>query len=482
MNLTCGNPVTTKNTPSGSPTVSLPSGIDFHEIFDLLTVGILLMDSALRVITINRYLEAVTGYRRQDVEGVRGEHLLRSNLGDLTGPAGKVLAAREPLTLEGDIINQSRKKVPVSFTIFPLRLTSGETAGVGLLIEDLSLVKEYEGRGHSFDGKGRVIGHCQKMQDVFELLPIAARTDTSVLVTGETGTGKDLIAEAIHKASSRSRFPFIKVNCGALPESLLESELFGYVRGAFTGADKDKPGLFRLAHGGTIFLTEIGDLPLSLQVKFLTVLDDKEFFPVGASQKVKVNVRVITATHRDLTELVRLGEFREDLYYRLYVLRLHLPPLREREDDYRLLLDHFLRGYADNLGKKIEGFSNDCLEMLACYRFPGNIRELRNIVEYAADICPGGEILLKHLPQNMLASATSSPPDKRGEPPIDHGLRTSAPAIPRVALPMNLKEMERKIIMDSLTETTGNRSKAAEVLGWSRSKLWRKIKEHHLNE
>jgi PAS domain S-box-containing protein len=462
------------------PAVSLLQRIDACEVFDLLTVGILLMDPTRRVITINRYLEAITGYRRQDIEGINGEYILRSNLANLADPLGKVLATRETLTVEGDIINQSRKKVPVNFTIFPLRLTTGESAGVGLILEDLTLVKEYEGRGRSFDGQGQVIGHSQKMQELFELLPIAARTDTSVLITGETGTGKDLIAEAVHKASSRSRYPFIKVNCGALPESLLESELFGFVRGAFTGADKDKPGLFRLAHGGTIFLTEIGDLPLPLQVKFLTVLDDKEFFPVGASQKVKVDVRVITATHRNLAELVRQGKFREDLYYRLNVLRLHLPPLREREDDQRLLLDHFLRGFAANLGKKIEGFSSACLETLSYYRFPGNVRELRNIVEYAANLCPGGEILPKHLPPNMLGSAvTSPPPDGQSEQPAE----IAVPASPAIAAasPVTLKEMERKIILESLMKTGGSRTRAAIMLGWSRSKLWRKIKEHNLH-
>jgi PAS domain S-box-containing protein len=472
--------VITKNVPTARRSAtSLLQRIDVFELFDHLTVGILLMDSSRRVITINRYLEAVTGYRRQDIEGINGEYILRGNLATLADPLGKVLSAQEVLTIEGNIVNQSRKKVPVNFTIFPLQLATGESAGVGLILEDLTLIKECEVRGRSFDGQGQVIGHSQKMQELFELLPIAARTDTSVLITGETGTGKDLIAESVHKASNRSRYPFIKLNCGALPESLLESELFGFVRGAFTGADKDKPGMFRLAHGGTIFLTEIGDLPLSLQVKFLTVLDDKEFFPVGASQKVKVDVRVITATHRDLAELVRQGRFREDLYYRLNVLRLHLPPLRERDEDYRLLLDHFLRGFAGNLGKELDGFSNECLRMLSVYRFPGNVRELRNIVEYAANICPGGEILPKHLPPNVLVG--SSPlAAARGEQPAEAAAPARVNAESAMA-PGNLKDMERKIIFDSLMKTGGSRSRAAEMLGWSRSKLWRKIKEHNLN-
>ena len=196
-------------------------------------------------------------------------------------PVGQALKSGKTLTLEGDIINQVRKKIPIRFTISSLKLTTGKKAGVMILLEDISLLKDLDSKIHGFSGQEKIIGHSHKMQEIFELLPITARTDASVLITGETGTGKDLVAEAIHKASKRARYPFIKVNCAALPESLLESELFGHVRGAFTGADKDKPGMFRLAHEGTLFLTEIGDLPLPLQVKILTVLDDKEFFPVG---------------------------------------------------------------------------------------------------------------------------------------------------------------------------------------------------------
>jgi two-component system response regulator AtoC len=313
------------------------------------------------------------------------------------------------------------------------------------------------------------------------LLPITARTDASVLITGETGTGKDLVSEAIHKASKRSRYPFIKVNCGALPESLLESELFGHVRGAFTGADKDKPGMFRLAHGGTLFLTEIGDLSLPLQVKILTVLDDKEFFPVGGSKKVSVDVRIIAATHRDLGELVKQGTFREDLYYRLNVLRLHLPPLRERENDFRLLLDHFFLEFNANLNKKLKGFSPDCLKILSFYNYPGNIRELRNIVEYAVNVCQNETIRPEHLPKNLLTMPKnpepSSAPVEATSQPMGEDARTDSFTLPA---PGGWGEVERGMMLKALTKTGGNRSRAAELLGWSRSKLWRKIKHHRL--
>jgi len=465
---------------------SLLSKLDIISLLDSMTFGVLFLDPARRVIAINRFLEALTGYDREEVLGVHGENVIRSNLLSKGDPVGQALESDIIMTLEGDIINQIRKKIPVRFTISSLKLTTGKKAGVMILLEDISLLKDLDNKVHGFSGQERIIGHSQKMQEIFELLPITARTDASVLITGETGTGKDLVAEAIHKASKRSRYPFIKVNCAALPESLLESELFGHVRGAFTGADKDKPGMFRLAHEGTLFLTEIGDLPLPLQVKILTVLDDKEFFPVGGSKKVSVDVRIIAATHRDLGELVKQGKFREDLYYRLNVLRLHLPPLREREDDFRLLLDHFFLEFRTNLNKKNKGFSPACLKILSSYSYPGNIRELRNIVEYAVNVCPEETIQPGHLPKTLLTMAQASSPSvphkevadqKNDAAMVNNPEMTTTFSFPE---PVGWGEVEKGIILKSLTKTGGNRSRAAEMLGWSRSKLWRKIKHHGL--
>ena len=460
--------------------------LDLGSLLDSMALGVLFVDRARRVITINRFLEALTGYNREEVLGVHGENVIRSNLLSKGDPVGTVLVSDKTLTLEGDIINQSRKKIPIRFTLSPLKLISGKKAGVMIILEDISLLKDLDSKIHGFSGKERIIGKSLKMQEIFELLPIAAKTDASVLITGETGTGKDLVAEAIHKTSNRSRYPFIKVNCGALPETLLESELFGHVRGAFTGADKDKPGMFRLAHGGTLFLTEIGDLSLPLQVKILTVLDDKEFFPVGGSKKVSVDVRIIAATHRDLGELVRQGRFREDLYYRLNVLRLHLPPLKERDDDFRLLLDHFFREFRTNLKKKTKGFSEDCLKLLSSYSYPGNVRELRNIVEYAVNVCADETIRPQHLPKIMLTipqvPPQEAPRKKRllqeiGTAAIDTQANSAPYALPAGG---GWSEVEKGMILKALTETAGNRSRAAELLGWSRSKLWRKIKQHRL--
>jgi len=465
---------------------SLLSKLDLISLLDSMTLGVLFVDPARRVIAMNRFLEALTGYNREEVVGIHGENIIRSNLLTLGDPVGKALESEKSMTQEGDIINQSRKKIPIRFSVSPLKLITGKKAGAMLILEDISLLKDLDNKVHGFSGKEHIIGQSLKMLEIFELLPIAARTDASVLITGETGTGKDLVAEAIHKASQRSRYPFIKVNCGALPESLLESELFGHVRGAFTGADKDKPGMFCLAHGGTLFLTEIGDLSLPLQVKILTVLDDKEFFPVGGSKKVSVDVRIITATHRDLGKLVKHGKFREDLFYRLNVLRLHLPPLREREEDFRLLLDHFFREIRANLNKKIKGFSDACLTLLSSYNYPGNVRELRNIVEYAVNVCPNETIRPDHLPKALLSMEQASSSSSENQETTDIESMETAMAFPgtmpssAIPAPGGWGDVERAMIMKALTETGGNRTNTAALLGWSRSKLWRKIIQHGL--
>ncbi len=314
------------------------------------------------------------------------------------------------------------------------------------------------------------------MEEVFELMSVLARTDASVLITGETGTGKDKIAEQLHKSSPRGRQPFVKINCGALPEALLESELFGHVKGAFTGAVNDNMGMFRLADKGAIFLTEIGDLPLQLQVKLLSVLDDQAFYPVGGSKKIEVDVRVIAATHRSLRQEVENGNFREDLFYRLNVLHLDIPPLREREGDIRLLLDYFLHQIVAKLPRNITGFNKKAIEILNHYSYPGNVRELRNIVEYAVTVCQGKKVGSKDLPQYLTKRTKPDRPavTKVSSPP------SVAPA-PAAASPLGgWAEMEKANILEALNKSQGNRSKAAEILGCGRTTLWRKLKKYKL--
>ena len=453
--------------------------VSIVEILNGVPLGIILLDSSLCVLRMNRFFEALTGYSEEDALGVPGNFIIRSDLHTRGQVYRQILKSGESLIQEGTIINCHRKKLPILFTISPLHDKQGEIAGLIIVLEDLSYFQHAERNTSAADGRGKILGHSPKMQEAFELIPVLARTDASLLITGETGTGKDMIAEVIHQTSKRARQPFVKINCGALPESLLESELFGHVRGAFTGAVTDKPGMFRLAQNGTIFLTEIGDLPLSLQVKLLTVLDDREFYPVGGSKKVKVNVRVIAATHRSLREQVRKGLFREDLFYRLNVLRIHLPPLREREGDIRLLLDHFLRHFVSQLGCHIKGFSHTCLELLLAYDFSGNVRELRNIVEYAANICPGEQITPDHLPKYLFVPASqqkSAIPDQAPSLPAREEQRSRATSQTETNLSGNWNETEKEMILDAMKQTGGNRTKAAELLGWGRTTLWRKLK------
>ncbi|MDX9896398.1 MAG: sigma-54 factor interaction domain-containing protein, partial [Desulfofustis sp.] len=294
----------------------------------------MILDSSFRIVTMNRLMVAATGYEADRVKGVHGELVVRSNVGNSRGQLySQVIRTGEAVSVSGDILNGYRHKVPVQYHISPLANGKNGTAGLLVIAENVPSGKGDNGGDSVAGAPPELIGHSPKMQKVLDLIPLMAHTDASVLITGETGTGKDKIAEIIHKKSARARFPFIKVNCGALPLGLLESELFGHVKGAFTGASRNKPGMFKIADRGTLFLTEIGDMPMPLQVKLLSVLDDRQFVPVGGEHSVSVDVRIIAATHRPLREQVRNNTFREDLYYRLNVLHVHLPPLREREND-----------------------------------------------------------------------------------------------------------------------------------------------------
>jgi PAS domain S-box-containing protein len=455
---------------------------NIDDVLDGVPHGIAILDKSLRIVSMNRYLEGLTGFSRGDARGIYGESIFRSNLGNRGQLFQQVLASGEPVVVEGDIINRDRRRIMIQFTLSPIRGYLDRVTGVIAVLEDITSLKSVMSSALSPEESAGILGHSQKMQEVFELMPMMARTDASILITGETGTGKDKIAEAIHKASKRGRHPFIKINCGALPETLLESELFGHVKGAFTGAVKDKPGMFKLAQDGTIFLTEIGDMPLPLQVKLLSVLDDREFFPVGGDKKVKVDVRIIAATHRSLRDQVDLGNFREDLFYRLNVLHMHLPPLREREGDIRFLLDHFLREMARKLKKEIHGFTSRCIAQLTAYSYPGNVRELCNIVEYCVNISQEDKIRSKHLPNYIFAAPSPISSDE------EKGLQGGENNRQMVALShqiepqhqKNWQAIEKEMIIKALMNAHGNRSKAAKELGWGRTTLWRKLSIHNL--
>ncbi|MBP7926601.1 MAG: sigma 54-interacting transcriptional regulator [Desulfobulbus sp.] len=442
------------------------------DLLDAIPHPLVVIDRELRVVAVNSRLEALTGLGQDEASGLYVDFVLRSSIGGRGRIFREVLESGQPRVIEGDILGRDRRRLAMQFTLAPLHGRGDEVAGLVITLDDLSTLAA--GADQESGGADAIIGQSPKMQEVFDLIPLMARTEASVLITGETGTGKDKIAEAIHQRSSRATKPFIKINCGALPEPLLESELFGYVKGAFTGAVKDKPGMFRLAQGGTLFLTEIGDMPLPLQVKLLSVLDDQEFFPLGGEKKVQVDVRIIAATHRPLKERVAAGLFREDLFYRLNVLHLHLPPLRERESDTRFLVNHFLRTFAARTGDEARTFTPAALEIIMAYPFPGNIRELRNVVEYCVNICPQGEMGVEHLPRTLLARALQ-PSAVETEPAREVATAPTAEIGGRDWL-----AIERELIVNTLTSTRGNRSRAAGILGWGRTTLWRKLKLHGL--
>ncbi|MEW6488061.1 MAG: sigma-54 dependent transcriptional regulator [Thermodesulfobacteriota bacterium] len=313
--------------------------------------------------------------------------------------------------------------------------------------------------GERFD-VSKIIGQSRPMRELFETLALVAPSEATVLVTGESGTGKELIANAIHESSPRKGGPFVKVNCAALHENLLESELFGHERGAFTGATEQRKGRFELAHRGTLFLDEIGDLSLPTQAKILRVLQEREFERLGGTRTLTADVRLVAATHRNLEEMVEEGTFRQDLFYRLSVVPVHLPPLRERRDDLPLLAEHFLRRYAEKNRKEVRGFHPQALEFLTRHDWPGNIRELENTVERAVILCPGDRITPQELPAAIRGAEVSTP------------TTTTLPA------GLSLKEAEREVILRTLAETEGNRTRAAEVLGISRQTLITRLKEY----
>lgn len=306
-----------------------------------------------------------------------------------------------------------------------------------------------------------IIVRNAKMQEIYKFLPDVAKTKATVLVEGESGTGKELIAHAIHQFSPREDKPFIKVNCGALAEGILESELFGHVKGAFTGAVAHKMGRFELADRGTIFLDEIGDISLATQIKLLRVIQEGEFEKVGDNRKVKVDVRIIAATNKNLKEAVKTGEFRQDLYYRLRVVPIFLPPLRERKDDLPPLVDHFINQFNIEMGKKVIEVSPEAMDMLMAYDYPGNIRELENIIEHVLVLSNGNIILPEHLQKDIQ------------QPPlglIEKVMERSAP----------LEQLERELILRILLQTEWNYTKTAEWLKVSRTTLWRKIRRYRI--
>ncbi|MBT7695831.1 MAG: sigma 54-interacting transcriptional regulator [Desulfobacterales bacterium] len=463
------------------------SPITLSKILDEIPMGALILCPDRKVVMINRALEALTGFSNDDVVGTPCYHILRGRVCLNKCPVKNNRGLSEPASMESDIISNDRQLIPVRVTIAPLLSYSGERLGFIETVEDLRPIRELdEKRSHAYSFSN-IIGRSPQIEKIFRILPVLSQSDASILITGETGTGKDLVAEAIHKASDRSKGPFIKINCGALPETLLESELFGHKKGAFTGAVEDKPGRFKLAHNGTLFLTEIGDLPLALQVKLLTFLDDHVIYPLGSTKGIQANVRMITATHRNLEQMVREGRFREDLLFRLNVAVVHLPPLREREGDIRLLIDHFINTFSGKSQKNVTGVSDETMNVLMEYLYFGNIRELRNIVEYSVSVCRGSRVELSDLPAYLTDRSVERTTRDTGTevppyPVVSKRLTgdSTESTTPGQIAGQTWSQRERGLILDALENAGGRRAETAKIMGWGRSTLWRKMKLHNI--
>jgi transcriptional regulator with PAS, ATPase and Fis domain len=346
-----------------------------------------------------------------------------------------------------------------------LRNEKGTIVGGLTTFHDLTLVHQLDQAMRDRYTYHDMIGKSPAMQKIFEMVNVVAVTDATILIEGSTGTGKDILAKVIHSVSRRSGKSFVKVNCAAIPDNLLESEIFGYVKGAFTGAERDKTGRFQEADGGTIFLDEIGDLPLALQAKLLRVLEDREFYRLGSRHTIKVNVRIISASNRNLAKLVEKRLFREDLYYRLNVFRITLPELKNRKVDLPILIGHILRRLSAARGIRLPQVSESVMEILLNYTYPGNVRELENILEHALIICQNETIKPRHLPEYLQVHASTyrSQLSKSLEP-IDAA-----------------DKQERDGIIAMLQRYNWHRSKTAKALGMDRSTLWRKIKKYGIN-
>jgi len=358
------------------------------------------------------------------------------------------------------IIDAEGGKRAVAISTALLKDTNGKVIGGVETFRDMSMIeqlrKQIKGRYSCED----IISQSHKMQNLFAVLPNIAESNTTVLIEGESGTGKELFARAIHSLSFRKDKPFIAVNCGALPDTLLESELFGYKAGAFTDAKKDKPGRFALAEGGTILLDEIGDISSSVQVRLLRVLQDKTYEPVGGVSSVKADVRIITATNKNIDQLIQQGKFRDDLYYRINVMRLELPPLRDRKADIPLLVDHFISRFNGLHNKNICCVTDEVTAALLAYDYPGNIRELENVIEHCFVLCEGEIIEGRHLPASIRpASKAESAQDSE---------------------PATIKQMEIILITQALRRNQGNKTAAARQLGIDKSTLFRKIKAYDI--
>ena len=428
-------------------------GNSFSTILDSIADGVFTVDDEWSITSFNKSAERITGFTKEEAIGQYCYEIFRTNV------CLERCALRETMETGQNIINKelnildkSNQEVPVSISTAVLRDEKGKIIGGVETFRDLSLIKELDKEIHEKYSFQDIISKHPAMLNIFRILPDIARSEATVLIQGESGTGKELFAQAIHNLSPRKEEPLVKVNSSALPEGLLESELFGYRKGAFTDATRDKPGRFQLAEKGTIFLDEIGDITPGIQAKLLRILEGKEFEPLGGTATLKADVRVVAASNKDLQKLVQLKQFRNDLYYRLNVVKIDLPSLKERMMDIPLLIEHFIATFNKKTGKEIYGVSEEVMGRLIHYTYPGNVRELENIIEHAFILCKGTHIQKEHLPSNLYEQKTPTEEKK------------------------SIQKLEEEHIINTLQKSGTNLTKAAKELGIHRTTLWRKLK------
>jgi PAS domain S-box-containing protein len=423
-------------------------------ILDSIADGVFTVDENWRIRSFNRAAEEITGISREEAIGQRCCEVFRASICETSCALRQTRETGKPIVNKVIyIINSDGERIPVSISTAILKDAQGSIIGGVETFRDLraieSLRRELKKR-YSFHD---IVSKNARMLEIFDILPTIAESDSTVLIEGESGTGKELIARAIHELSEHKEGPVVTINCGALPDTLLEAELFGYKAGAFTDARKDKPGRFKLAENGTIFLDEIGDISPALQVRLLRVLQERTYEPLGGTESLTTNARVIAATNQNLAELVERGDFRQDLYYRINVIRLLIPPLRERKEDIPLLVEHFLHFFGSLKGKLITDISPAAMAILMDHDYRGNVRELQNVIEHGFVICRGSVITVADLPEYLRPRQAEHLPETP-----------------------SLEELQARLIVSTLRKHGWNRGLAAKELGMHKTTLWRKMK------
>lgn len=427
-------------------------------IFNSNIEGTFTIDNDWNVTSFNKSAEKITGYKKSEALGKKCWDIFNSSICrngchmEQTLQKGKAMIGNEL-----EIVHKSGKKIPIRVNSNILINNKNEKIGAVETFIDISEIKNLSEHLSEFFKYENIVGHNKEIKQIISVLESVSQTDSSVLITGESGTGKELAARAIHLNSSRKTGPFIAVNCSAFVESLIESELFGHEKGAFTGAIKTKIGKFELAQGGTLFLDEIGDLSIAVQTKLLRVLETREFERVGGNKIIKLDARIIAATNKNISDEISIGKFREDLFYRINVINIHLPPLRERMDDFPLLVNHFIDSFNKKFNKHIKQFSSEAYDILLEYNWPGNIRELENVIEHCFVLCNGNIIQVDCLPKRLR----------------ERNFKKITPSSDK----KSFEDAEKELIISVLERNNRNRTKAAKELNINVSTLWRKMKK-----